>query len=148
MRNERLAELDVLVGDWKLTMTDAWFLESRDDEVEGSATVDWLGDAFIRLRASLGMDHGTWHWVIGHSDPRGQLVLLYHDERGVCRLFEMTFGDGQWILLREDPDFHQRFVATVDPDRISGRWDASEDAGETWRKDFDLTFERVSVAPE
>jgi hypothetical protein len=42
-----------------------------------------------------------------------------------------------------DPDFHQRFVAAVHPDRIDGRWDASDDGGTTWRKDFDLIFERV-----
>jgi hypothetical protein len=55
----------------------------------------------------------------------------------------MTVADRQWTLLREDPDFHQRFVATVSPDRIDGRWDASEDQGTSWRKDFDLIFERV-----
>lgn len=143
MRNEALAKLEGLVGEWELTMTDAWFLESREVEVEGRATVRWLDDAFLDMRASLGTDHGTWHWVIGRSDPREQLVLLYHDERGVCRVFDMTFGDGQWTLSREDPDFHQRFIATVEPDRIVGRWEASEeDAGRTWRKDFDLIFER------
>jgi hypothetical protein len=31
----------------------------------------------------------------------------------------------------------------VAPDRIVGRWEASEDAGATWRKDFDLIFERA-----
>jgi hypothetical protein len=67
---------------------------------------------------------------------------LYHDARGVSRVFDMTFSAGAWTLLREDPDFHQRFAAVVERDRISGRWDASEDAGETWRKDFDIVFER------
>ncbi|MEV0560903.1 hypothetical protein [Dactylosporangium sp. NPDC050588] len=42
------------------------------------------------------------------------------------------------MMLREDPDFHQRFVATVTPDRVAGHWDASDDGGVTWRKDFDL----------
>jgi hypothetical protein len=32
----------------------------------------------------------------------------------------------------------------VDPDRIDGRWDASDDGGNSWRKDFDLIFERVA----
>jgi hypothetical protein len=142
MKNEALAQLEGLVGEWSLMMTDAWFLESREVEVQGTATIEWLGDAFLEMRASLGMDHGTWHWVIGRSDPREQLVLLYHDERGVLRVFDMTFTKGDWTLTREDPDFHQRFIATVEPDRITGRWEASEDAGTTWRKDFDLIFER------
>lgn len=102
MKNEAVKQLECLVGDWKLTMTNAWFLESLDVKGEGSATIGGLGDAFIELPATLG-EQGTWHWVIGRSDPREQLVLLYHDERGVLRVFDMTIGDGQWTLLRDDP---------------------------------------------
>lgn len=50
------------------------------------------------------------------------------------------------MLVREDPDFRQRFVADVETDRIGGRWEMSEDQGHTWRKDFDLIFERVTRA--
>jgi hypothetical protein len=142
MRNEALAKLEMLVGEWSLTMTDAWFLDSPDIRVSGEATISWLGDAFLELHGSLGTDQSSWHWVIGRSDAREQLVLLYHDERGVLRVFDMTFGDGQWTLTREDPDFHQRFIGNVADDRIDGRWEASEDGGATWRKDFDLIFER------
>ena len=147
MKNETLTELEELIGEWTLTMTDASFLESRETEVDGTATIEWLGDAFLQMRGTLGMDPGTWNWVIGRNDPREQLVLLYHDERGVCRVFDMSFGNGQWTLTREDPDFHQRFIATVAADRIDGRWEASEDAGATWRKDFDLIFERTEFNP-
>ena len=35
MRNEALQRLDVLVGDWTMTMTGAWFLDSLDVEVKG-----------------------------------------------------------------------------------------------------------------
>ena len=142
MRNEALAKLDSLVGEWALTMTDAWFLDSPDIRVSGEATLAWLGDSFIELRGSLGTDQGSWHWVIGRSDARETFILLYHDDRGVLRVFDMAFGDGEWTLTREDPDFHQRFIAKVSDDRIDGRWEASEDAGATWRKDFDLIFER------
>jgi hypothetical protein len=38
---------------------------------------------------------------------------------------------------------HQRFIAEVEQDRILGRWEASDDLGATWRKDFDLTFQRT-----
>ena len=144
MKNEALSKLEGLVGDWDLTMTDAWFLESPDIKDQGEATIEWIGDAFLHLLSILGEEHSTWDWVIGRSDPNEQLTMLYHDERGVCRVFRMTFGDGSWTLEREDPDFHQRFIATVTPDRIDGRWEASEDAGQTWRKDFDLVFERRS----
>ena len=142
MRNPALQELEGLTGDWKMTLTGAWFLESLTTEHEGSATIGWLGDAFIEVRATFGMDQADWHWVIGRSDAQERFVLLYHDERGVSRVFDMAFADGQWTLVRDDPDFHQRFIASVAADRIVGRWEASEDFGTTWRKDFDLIFER------
>jgi hypothetical protein len=149
MRNAALQQLEGLVGDWQLSMANAWFLETPEIEDAGSATISWLGDAFLEVRATLGSDQGNWNWMIGRNDSREALVLLYHDERGVGRVFEMTFAGGQWTLLREDPDFHQRFVATVEPDRIVGRWEASEDFGKTWRTDFDLIFKRRgSVVPE
>jgi hypothetical protein len=142
MRSAALQELEGLVGEWKLSMADAWFLESQTIDDAGSATISWLGDAFLELRATLGSDQGNWHWVIGRNDAREQLVLLYYDERGVCRVFDMTFADGHLTLAREDPDFYQRFIATVESDRLVGRWEASEDLGKTWRKDFDLIFSR------
>src|SRR5262245_57797451 len=54
-RNEALQQVaDVLVGDWKLTMTNAWFWENPADVVEGAATVAWLDDAFLIMRMSFG----------------------------------------------------------------------------------------------
>src|SRR5262249_53335164 len=126
------------------TLTDAWFLDSRDVRQEGRATARWLGDAFIELEAELEGEH-VWHFVFGRSDPSEQLIALYHDPRPTSRLFQMTFTGKDWTLLREDPDLHQRFVARVSADRIQGRWDASEDHGATWRKDFDLIFKRSAT---
>ncbi|UYM06622.1 hypothetical protein [Solicola gregarius] len=53
MRNTELEHLDVLVGTWRLTLSDAWFLEPAGTEVHGSATVEWLGDAFVIVRSEL-----------------------------------------------------------------------------------------------
>jgi hypothetical protein len=144
MRNLGLEPLDVLVGDWSLMLTDAWFLESRDVQQFGHATARWLGDAFIELEAEL-ENEPLWHFVFGRSDANGELVALYHDPRPTSRLFRMSWRDGEWTLWRQDPDFHQRFVARVSQDHIDGRWDASDDGGASWRKDFDLTFERVGT---
>lgn len=144
MRNPALEPLDVLVGAWKLTLTDSWFLESRTVAQEGRAVGRWLGEAFIELDAELeGVP--TWHFVFGRSDANDQLVVLYHDPRPTSRTFEMSIRGDEWALLRQDPDFHQRFVATAGPDRIDGRWEASDDGGKTWRKDFDLIFERLAA---
>jgi hypothetical protein len=112
-----------------------------DVRVPGWATFEWLDDAFIVWRWNSG-DPQPAQFVIGYSDANERYVVLYHDERGVARVFDMTWGDGEWTLSRADPDFHQRIVAAVAGDRIEASVDASEDAGTTWRKDFDLTFMR------
>ncbi len=147
MRSEAMEKLDVLVGSWRTTLSDAWFLEPPDQEVPGSATVEWLHDALVVFRWTMEGDVGQatseMVMVLGRSDPNDAYTALYHDERGVCRVFAMTFDGARWELSREDPDMFQRFVADVGPDRIAGRWEASEDQGSIWRKDFDLTFDRA-----
>ncbi len=45
MRSEAMGQLDVLVGSWRTTMLNAWFLEPVGQKVPGSATVEWLGEA-------------------------------------------------------------------------------------------------------
>jgi hypothetical protein len=151
MRSEAMELLDVLVGSWRTTMSNAWFLEPEDRTVSGTATVEWLGDAFVIFRWTMEGDVGPatseMVLVLGRSDAHDAYSAFYHDERGVCRVFAMTFDDARWTLAREDPDMFQRFLADVGPDLIVGRWEASEDHGSTWRKDFDLSFERVPAIP-
>lgn len=145
MRNTELEKLDGLVGEWTTTLSDAWFLEPPGLQVPGTTTIKRLGESLLVVRTELGESehHSEMSIVIGRSDPNDVFVALYQDERGVCRQFAMTFDSGHWTMTREDPDFHQRFIADVDKDRILGRWEASDDQGKTWRKDFDLTFERA-----
>ena len=142
-----MQQLDVLVGAWRTTMRNAWFLEPADRTELGSATGEWLGDAFVLFRWTMGGDVGPatseMALVLGRSDAQDAFAAFYHDERGVCRVFAMTFQGSRWTLSREDPDMFQRFIADVEQDRIAGRWEASEDRGSTWRKDFDLVFERA-----
>lgn len=102
MRNPAIAELDVLVGTWGLTLTNAWFLDSLDVRQPGRATVRWLGDAFVEMEAELNGEH-AWHFVFGRSHANDQLVALYHDPRPTSRLYEMTFGDGAWVMHRAGP---------------------------------------------
>lgn len=138
---ERMAE--IFLGDWTLTITNQWWLDDPTTVTSGTATCEWLGDSFIRLRAEFGGEPPTWDFVFGRSDARDEFVALYHDERGVLRVFQVTLEAGAWTMSRTDPDFHQRLVGRVEGDRMIGRTEASEDHGSTWRKDFDLVFERA-----
>jgi len=140
---QRVAEM--FVGDWTLPITNQWWLDDPSTVTTGSAQCEWLGDSFVRLQAEIaGLP--AWHWVIGRNDARDQFIVLYHDERGVLRVFELTIDDDSWTMSRTDPDMHQRLLARVDGDRMIGQTDASEDQGATWRKDFDLVFTRVGTS--
>lgn len=136
---ERVAE--IFVGEWVLTITNQWWLDDPSTVTSGTARGEWLGDSFVRLQAELdGLP--AWEFIFGRSDARDQFIVLYHDERGVQRLFELTLDGDTWVMSRNDPDFHQRLLGRVEGDRMIGQTDASDDQGVTWRKDFDLIFER------
>ncbi len=146
MRNTEMAKLGGLVGEWRTTISDAWFLEPPGTTIPGETVVEWLGESLLVVHSTFGgegHEGSEMRFVLGRSDANNRFVALYEDERGVCREFEMTFDDGHWEMNREDPDFHQRFIAEVKADRILARTEASDDGGQTWRKDFDLTYERV-----
>jgi hypothetical protein len=147
--NDSLRRLEPLAGDWDVTLTHAWFLDSMDTEIHGTATIEWYAEAFLLLRSSFpgrSAEQGgsAWAMAFSRNDPRDTFVALYNDDRGVSRVFAMAFADGQWTLQREDPDFHQRIVIRVGEARLDWRADASEDAGRTWRKDLDYIFTRRS----
>lgn len=137
---ERVAA--IFVGNWTLIITNQWWLEDPTTLSNGTAHCEWLGDSFIRLSAEFGGEP-TWDFVFGRNDARDEFIVLYHDERGVLRVFELTLDDDSWTMSRADPDFHQRLIGRVEGNRMVGQADASEDQGATWRKDLDLVFERV-----
>lgn len=143
MRSPALDLMQPLIGTWELTMTNAWFLDSLDEEVPGRASFEWLDDTLVLFRWSVGETPPTV-CVIGYNTPREQYAMIYHDDRGIGRVFEMELTEDRWLLSREDPDFHQRFQSTLHDDRIVGAWEASEDNGQTWRKDFDLIFHSLT----
>ena len=105
--------------------------------------LDAAGTSVIVVRDGAGGVR-AFHNICRHRGNK----LVWNDypreeTSGVCRQFTMTFDGTEWTMSRTDPDMHQRFVAAVEQDRIRGRWEASDDQGGTWRKDFDLTFERT-----
>lgn len=141
MQNESIADLETLIGDWDVTLSGAWFLDDLNVEQHGQATFSWIGDAFVVMTSSMDGEP-TWDFAFGHSDADDDRVALYHDNRGVARVFAMQFDGETWTMERRNRDFYQRFIASIEPDTITGRWEASDDEGGSWRKDFDLTFRR------
>ena len=82
-------------------------------------------------------------WIIGLDDSTEIYSVLYHDERGVARVYQMSLDDDLWKLWRTTPDFSQRFEGRFSEDgqTITARWQISSD-GATWSHDFALTYKK------
>ena len=140
MRNEAMEQLDVLVGSWQTTMRNG----CRPGASRPGGGRHGDGRVARRRVCGLPLDDGgrcrerpTSEMVLvlgSRSHAHDVYTALYQDERGVCRVYAMTFDGSHWNLSREDPDMFQRFIADVGPHRIAGRWEASEDHGSTWRR--------------
>lgn len=108
MRSPALETLDVLVGEWSLTLTDAWFLESRDVRQHGEAAVRWIGDGFIELKAEM-EGQPVWHFMFGHSDA----VALRGHRRRSRRSCAQGRSAGQGWQGRDGPRGRWRLDTSV-----------------------------------
>jgi hypothetical protein len=143
---QALKEMEVLAGEWSQTATppggEPW-------PGEGKATFEWLGGSDNRLlieRTTVEMPEApNGVCVMGCDAAAGTYYQLYTDDRNVCRVYEMSIGNGEWKLWRDGEPFSQRFTATISDDgnTIEGRWEAAKD-GTNWETDFDLVYRRVS----
>lgn len=81
--------------------------------------------------------------IISRDDSSKQYQMLYYDERGVSRIYGMSFENDTWKLWRDIPGFSQRFEVKASADRRSmeGSWSKSTD-GKTWQLDFNLKYQK------
>jgi len=140
---EALRRLEPLVGEWTL-------------EAIGADGVSWPGGGRVTFEwhdsRTLLVQRGTVDHpeapdnvsIIGCDGANGTYVQLYSDERGVCRIYQMSIDNGEWRLWRDGEPFSQRFSATISDDgnTIAGRWEIAED-GTNYVPDFDLVLRRA-----
>lgn len=141
---EMLKELEPLLGEWTIQ---AGPPDGEPWPGEGRASFEWHDSkAHLVQRWSVDMPEApNGVAVIGCDAAAGTYFQLYSDDRGVCRVYEMSIGDGEWRLWRDGAPFAQRFTARIASDgrTIEGRWELAED-GKEFRTDFDTTWRRVS----
>ena len=134
-----LKQLDPLVGEW--TSASKTYPEGR-----GRMTVAPTEDGkFVRIYAEIEDERFPRSTqLVGADDARDPCTALYHDSRGVHRVYSMSLAGGEWRVWREAPRFNQRFIGKIGEDgkTITGQWEFSED-GKSWKVDFDLTYEKV-----
>ena len=117
-----LKEMEVLVGEWSQTATppggEPWPGKAK-------ATFEWLeGGQLLLERSTVEMPEApNGVCVYGCDAANGTYYQLYTDDRNVCRVYQMSIGNGEWNLWRDGEPFNQRFTATISEDnnRIDGR---------------------------
>ena len=102
-----LKELEPLVGEWTLEAIppggEPWPGEAR-------AIFEWHDSgAHLVARSTVEMPEALdVISIMGCDAANGTYYQLYSDDRGVCRVYGMSIGDGEWRLWREGEPFAQR----------------------------------------
>jgi hypothetical protein len=136
-----LKQFDILVGEWTMVGTHPGLPATA----YGHSSFEWLREGLLLL----------WHFewepggppsalsVIGHDDTLEPCSMLYSDERGVARIYQMSLEGGVWKMWRDAPGFLQRMTGTFSDDgnTIICQGELSRD-GSNWEQDLDVTYTR------
>lgn len=145
--NPALEDLELLIGDWKVELSNASFLQSSSDSMTGHVSFDWFQNgAFLVMYMgdpSKGTPDATW--LINRDESASNYIVFYYDTRKVSRVYEMSFSQGTWKMWRNSPGFSQRFEGKFNQDgnSITAYWEKSSD-GATWEHDFDVLYTKAS----
>jgi hypothetical protein len=141
-RDPALAPFDVLIGTWETEATHPMF----EGVVPGRMTFEWLeGGRFLVQRSRN--DHELFPdaiCVIGAPEAGEGLVMEYFDSRGVRRTYGISLDGSELRMWRDDPEFAQRYAATLGADAFDGLWQVARTPGD-WQDDLRVTYRRVST---
>ncbi len=143
--NPSLKQLEPLVGKWVMELSNASFLPDHSTTVRGTTSCEWIeGGDFLAVRQGA-KGAGTPYsvWLIGRDKASSEYTALYFDDRGVSRVYRMSFKSGIWKLWRVTPKFSQRFEGKLSKDKktIKAQWE-KKFGSKKWEHDFDLTYSK------
>jgi hypothetical protein len=142
-QNAALSPLSVLVGTWNTTGTHPLVPGTT---FHGHTSFAWIeGGAFLIMRSQIDEPEiPSGIAIFGTDDATGECSMLYFDERGVSRRYEVSLRDNVWKWWRNDPKFSQRFTGAISMDgrTIVSSGELSRDGG-GWEPDLALTYTRA-----
>jgi hypothetical protein len=141
--NPALKDLETLVGLWQTTGTHPYF---PDKTFHGQTSFGWIeGGAFLIMHSEIDEPEiPSGVAIFGSDDQEKKLYMLYFDERGVSRKYNLTIEEHGLTWWRDDPHFSQRMTTTIAPDgnTMKSEGEMSRE-GAAWEKDLALTFTRI-----
>jgi hypothetical protein len=137
-----LKQFDVLIGEWTTVGTHPMLSAA----VHGHSSFEWLREGALlvwHFDWEQGKEIPSAFSIIGHDDAVEACSMLYTDERGVARIYQMTLAGGVWKMWRESAGFSQRMTGTFSDDgnTITVQGEMSRD-GSTWEGDLNVTYTR------
>ena len=140
-RHPGLEPFEALIGTWA---TEATHPMMEGVVVPGTMSLEWLeGGHYLVQR--IRNDHEAFPdavCVIGAPEGGDGLAMEYFDSRGVRRTYGIGLEDGVLRMWRDDPDFAQRYAASLARDGFEGLWQVAETPGD-WRDDLRVGYRRV-----
>jgi len=140
--NPALKALSFLIGSWR---TEGTHPAVPDTTFHGRASFQWIeGGVFLIMHSEIDeAEIPSGVAIFGSDDGAERIYMLYFDERGVSRKFDVTVGVKEVTCRRDHPKFSQIMRLRVDGgDRLIGSGRRSED-GAAWQDDLSLTYTRV-----
>jgi len=101
--NPALSPLQFLAGAWDMELSGAAFLPDPDASVHGPVTFEWIEQGAALVMRMGGGGTPTATWIIGRDDSESDYCVLYTDDRGVSRVYRMSFSDRTWRMWRDTP---------------------------------------------
>lgn len=140
MINPSLKNLEMLVGDWKMELSNASFIPNPTEKIIGKVSFRWIENgAYMLMR--MGDDNALW--LISRDESTLDYQMFYFDDRKVSRIYHMSFSKKTWKIWRNSQGFSQRFEGKISKDgkTINAYWEKSLD-GKKWQHDFDVVYKR------
>jgi len=140
--NKALAPLAFLIGEWRTSGTHPMVPGTT---LAGRASFAWHeGGAFLIMRSEVDEPRfPSGVAIIGSDDKAGNFVMIYFDERGVSRHYQLSVGDRTVTWRRDDPLFSQSITLSAESDdRLVSKGRMSQKGG-AWEDDLSQVFTRA-----
>jgi len=140
--NPALQPLAFLVGEWRTTGTHP---EMAGETLTGRTSFSWHeGGAFLLMRSEVECpEFPDGVAIFGSDDSAGAATMIYFDERGLSRHYDVTLGNRTVTWRRDNQDLSQTVTITAENDGgvLIGKGRMAI-AGGPWGDDLSQVFHR------
>lgn len=141
--NQKIQSLQQLIGSWSTTGHHPMV---PDTTFHGRTSFEWIeGGAFLMMRSEIDEPEvPSGIAIIGSDEASDVMTMIYFDERGVSRRYEVKVEGNVVSWWRNSREISQRCAVTVSEDgnTMQTKAEFSKDNG-PWGQDLELIYTRI-----